>query len=878
MNRMSKRAIWMLGLSLWMGVAIAQAAPIVTDDFSYVGALTHNGWVAYSGADGSITADGSVASIGSGAEDIRLSFTDQGTGPTYASFTLNVASLPTSGGEYTFGFVDGSTMESRFGILSVGGTAFRLTGYGTRSTLLVTNSTDLAFNTDYQVTILFNGVDDHRLWIDATTNDVDSPAIQVSGANAGIDGIFIRQAGALDLGASSWTMGDLVIATTFDEVLSAEPPGVTTNVKFSASSDSIAEDGAGTYQVTVVKSPDSGDVSGEITLGGSATIGDDYTINTTNFTMNGATTSATFTITIINDTDEELSEAVTLGIVNVTGASVIAPNQFTLNITDDDTSVPTGILFSQYTETDVGTTPKGVEVWNNTGADIDFDGTLNKLEIKVGTGGGSPNSAIIITNGSLANGAVIVIGTTDMSPDYEEPFSFNGDDSVVLEFGGFVVDVIGMVGNDPGTAWTSNGVSTVNQNIQLKSGITTGDADGWLDPSERFETVSIGSILTGFGAAPGAAPTTNVSFSIAADTADESAGTYDVVIVKNLAEGDISGEIQLGGTAMEGDDYFISATNFTMNGAVTSATITITIVDDGDDEVNPTVVLTLANVTGGSVGSPSAFTLTILDNDIPPPPAGAIAYYTFTGNSAAAEYVTANATASNVTMSAGSFTFGTSSAAEWTGSSIPYANASSGWTNETDQALAKHYLVSVETAEGYVMTITNISLLYRATTAGPPDVGLALNDNNLIAVGTVENVTTSMSVEVTGYVNITSAVIKIQGWNGGSRISTGSGDFRVDDILVQGSVALGGGPVDPPTPAQETIGSATVAGGNVTVVLGGSDTNFLYAFQYRTNLVSGNWTVLTTSNGTGSAISFTDSAPADASRAYSVEAYFDDTP
>ncbi len=163
------------------------------------------------------------------------------------------------------------------------------------------------------------------------------------------------------------------------------------------------------------------------------------------------------------------------------------------------------LIISQYTETDSGTTPKGIEIWNPTASDITFDATSNLLDVKVGANGATPVSSVTVSSGTLVAGDVWVIGTSGMSPDTVKAFTFNGNDSIVLELGGVVQDVIGTPGVDPVTAWTSNGVSTANQNIQLKIGITNGETVGWTDPSLRFEYVSVGSVLTGFGVPPGGA-------------------------------------------------------------------------------------------------------------------------------------------------------------------------------------------------------------------------------------------------------------------------------------------------------------------------------------------------------------------------------------
>ncbi len=165
-------------------------------------------------------------------------------------------------------------------------------------------------------------------------------------------------------------------------------------------------------------------------------------------------------------------------------------------------------IISQYIETSSGTTPKGIEIWNNTSSTLDF--STNNLVIEKGTNGGTPNADFTISSGTLASGDVLVIGTSDMQSEtenngatfYKHAFTFNGDDALVVKYGGTTTDVFGEPGSDPGSAWSGNGVSTANQNISLKSGITDGDIDGWTDPSIRFETTSTDNSLTGFGIAP----------------------------------------------------------------------------------------------------------------------------------------------------------------------------------------------------------------------------------------------------------------------------------------------------------------------------------------------------------------------------------------
>lgn len=212
-------------------------------------------------------------------------------------------------------------------------------------------------------------------------------------------------------------------------------------------------------------------------------------------------------------------------------------------------------IISQYVETNSGTAPKGIEIYNNTGATLDF--SVNNLIISQGTNGGALAAIVTVNTGSLAPGAVMVIGTADLitfvNTNYPGvltqayTFTFNGDDALQLTYNSVVTDVFGTPGTDPGTSWPSpsgGSPSTANQNIELASGIATGDTDGWADPATRFVTVDApaGSsplvVLTGFGVAPGSAPACSITaLSTSAATCNGSDVTFDVTFTPSPATG-----------------------------------------------------------------------------------------------------------------------------------------------------------------------------------------------------------------------------------------------------------------------------------------------------------------------------------------------------
>jgi len=129
------------------------------------------------------------------------------------------------------------------------------------------------------------------------------------------------------------------------------------------------------------------------------------------------------------------------------------------------------IIISQHIETNSGTTPKGIEIFNVSGSDIDF--SITKLQVHQGTNGVSCSLLPGATEsvGTLKANEVWVIGTSDLT-SYSNtngtglsgttlfPFLFNGNDALELYLGGVLQDQFGICGSDPGTSWSGSRVST----------------------------------------------------------------------------------------------------------------------------------------------------------------------------------------------------------------------------------------------------------------------------------------------------------------------------------------------------------------------------------------------------------------------------------
>ena len=206
---------------------------------------------------------------------------------------------------------------------------------------------------------------------------------------------------------------------------------------------------------------------------------------------------------------------------------------------------------------------------------------------------------------------------------YFKSFNFNGDDALAITYGGTTTDVFGTPGSDPGSSWTGNGVDTRNNNISLKSGITTGDTDGFTDPSTRFETTADGSTLTGFGVSPSGAsePEPGITLGAVSGNTNESGTTATFTAVLDVAP---VSDVVLDVTSGDTGEVTVSPLSVTFTAANwdTPQTITASGVDDSDLDYDIDVTITIAVDDAGSdtayAGISETTTVTNEDNELPP--------------------------------------------------------------------------------------------------------------------------------------------------------------------------------------------------------------------------------------------------------------------
>jgi predicted extracellular nuclease len=148
------------------------------------------------------------------------------------------------------------------------------------------------------------------------------------------------------------------------------------------------------------------------------------------------------------------------------------------------------LYFSEYIEG--SSNNKALEIFNGTDAAID----LAAYEVQFFFNGSLSAGFTYNLNGTLSAGEVYVLAHSSANADILAQADatsgagfYNGDDAVVLLRGGVVIDAIGQIGTDPGSAWGTAPVTTANATLRRLASVNEGDADAYdaFDPSLQWE-------------------------------------------------------------------------------------------------------------------------------------------------------------------------------------------------------------------------------------------------------------------------------------------------------------------------------------------------------------------------------------------------------
>ncbi|RMD79437.1 MAG: hypothetical protein D6809_03620 [Gammaproteobacteria bacterium] len=169
------------------------------------------------------------------------------------------------------------------------------------------------------------------------------------------------------------------------------------------------------------------------------------------------------------------------------------------------------LLISEYVEGSGSN--KALEIYNPNPTPVDLSAGYR---VRIYYNGKTTPGATIALSGQLAPGATTVLAHKSADPALlakaqltSGSLNFNGDDAVVLLLHDTVLDSIGRIGEDPGTAWSAGGVSTRDRTLRRKPAILGGDTDPtdlfdpsaeWLAfPKDSFEDLGVHLALAPLG-------------------------------------------------------------------------------------------------------------------------------------------------------------------------------------------------------------------------------------------------------------------------------------------------------------------------------------------------------------------------------------------
>ena len=354
-------------------------------------------------------------------------------------------------------------------------------------------------------------------------------------------------------------------------------------VTVTATDSNGSEQGPDTITFVVTRSGDTtASLTVAVTWSGAATFAADYTVSsnasTTTVTIAAGLSSATITVTPVNDTAVESTEGVTLTVNSGNGYTVGTPSIATGSITDNDGVPSVSIAATDASGAEQGSDPvvftvtRSVNLFSAITVGLGWSGTATRgTDYTVSVTGGtlSANQLQLTLNSGIATATITLTPVDDTTIESTE--------TAILTL-------------NSGTGYTVGAPAS---------------ATGSIADNDALAVVTV-SATKASGAEQGSDP---IDFTV----------TRTTNTIKQLVF-----NLTWSGTATFGTDYTVTAIGGTLSAnklqltlasGVSSAIVRVTPVDDSVVESSETVVLTLASGTGYTVGSPSSGTGTIADND-----------------------------------------------------------------------------------------------------------------------------------------------------------------------------------------------------------------------------------------------------------------------
>ena len=334
-------------------------------------------------------------------------------------------------------------------------------------------------------------------------------------------------------------------------------------------------------------------------------------LNAKTVSLSGGT--KTFTVPTVGDSTDEADGSVTVTLNAGSGYTLGNTKTATVNVSDDDATVVSLARTDSGNIAEGGTSAKAnAEFTVTLGRQLVAGETIEVPLVLSGTGVTADDVNIAKKSGASINKGVAVGSGGSLTPTV----TFTGHDTDTVQTATLLLT--SPTDSDTDSAETitvalgPDGTSTIGFEHSGRATNVSGGAD-------RHSTNNSFNVSVDAETAPTPVVPT-VTFSAATSSAAEDAGTHNVALTLSAPQsGSLAVGFSVSGTATSDSDYTGFGTTVSFLGGTTSVNIPVVITDDSSDEANETVIITLTDGTAYDLGTTTVYTLTITDNDNPPP-------------------------------------------------------------------------------------------------------------------------------------------------------------------------------------------------------------------------------------------------------------------
>ncbi len=686
----------------------------------------------------------------------------------------------------------------------------------------------------------------------ASSDTITIPAGQLSGSITltGIDTGIYNTGYTVTATIASATNATPAGTTTvtITETNSDPPPAVTLSI-----SQSTINENGGVAQVIATQSSSSTlTTSINLTFGGSAIQGTNYTTSGATITIPAGQTTGTATITGVDDKTFDANTNVTAAIQSVTNAQYFPPQQVSVQINNVD--LPPAVTLSQMGSPiaemgGTGTVTATLSAASGfpTTVNLGYSGTAipttqyttsgNSITIPAGQTTGNvtitgasdskfgPNVTVVTTITSATNATVN--GTQSVSQTITEgdnqptvslatmssPFSENGGTaSIVANLSAVSAQATTVNLTLGGTAVSGTNYNIASTTITIPAGSLSGSVSvtGINDNEFSNGYTVVATIATASGAMPNgvtsvtlketeASPPPTVTLGLSGSPLAENGGVATITATQNeLSLVPTTVTLAYTGTATPTTQYTTSANSITIPAGQMSGTATITGVDDKMFGPNVTVIASIQSVTNGQF-APQQVTATI--NEVDPEPTVSLSQ---TGSPIAENGGTGTVTA---TLSAAS-TLPTTVNLTFSGTATPttqYTTSANSITIPPGQTTGSVTLAGVDDNKfgPNVTVVSTISGVTNAIAASPQTVTTTITEGDP-APTVMLSETGSPSTDNGGVITVTATLSTVENLPATINLSFGGNAVSGVNYIPSGnSITI---------PAGQTSGSITLTG------------------------------------------------------------------